>query len=242
VSDALPVWIARTAVAGAAEGRSVRTWSNDREAWVEALGWESALASMNEAVAIDDAPSNDRAVAALYAVVAQARTLVGRGARWELGAVPRGDAGLLDGGVDGRRPGGRGRVGEVLGWVTAARAVSASTTRRAFASVTTPRMRDALAWAWRALPVRPDAAAPDDPALRGELAQVEAVLRGGPFALASAGLTLAEVAQASRALGALRRQARTGEPAAFVGGGRWRASTMRAAVGDAFEMRADGGL
>ena len=242
VSDALPAWGARVAAAGAAEVGSIRTGAYDREAWVEALGWEAALASLGVAAPFDGSPPNDRAGGGYNAVVAPARALVGRGARWELGAVPRGDAGLLDATADGRRFGGSVRVGEVLGWVTAARAAGGFAARRALAALSVPARRDALAWAWRALPARADGALPDDPALRGELAQEESVLRGGPFALAWAGLTLAEVTRASQTLGALRRQARTGEPAAFVGGGRWRASTIRAAVSEAFEVRADGGL
>ncbi len=235
MGGALP-WTARAATAGAEGAESVRTVTNNPEAIEETVGWESLNTSLGTISDDNGTATNQRS---MYAVIGPARALVGRGERWEFSPVPRGDSWLFDRSV-ARRRGGNARVGEVLGWVVASRAAQRGIVRRAMTAITAPQALTGLALAWRALPVRADAAV-DDPALRRELAREDAVLRGGPLTLVSAGATSAEVARVERALDALRGEARSaGSP--FAGAGRWRMDAIRASLGVWAGVRPDARL
>ena len=229
-------WTARAATAGAAGADSVRTVTNNLDAIEETIGWEAVMTSLGSLTDEDGTATNQRAV---NVVIGPARALVGRGERWELSPVPRGDSWLLDAG-GARRRGGNARVGEVLGWVVSSASAQRGIVRRAMTALTAPAPLASLAGAWRGLPVRTDASV-DDPALRRELAQEEAVLRGGPLSLASSGATQAEVARVERALGALRGEARAGA-SPYFGAGRWRLEAIRASLDSWLGVRRDAGL
>lgn len=232
----VPTWTARVGTCGAAPSAAVRLVSNHSECIVETLGWQGLLSSF-DALEPRDGSNANRVPSA---VVASARTLLGRGERWELSPVPHGHAWSLDSGRSIARWGSSARVGEVLGWSMSTRAAEKPLARRAMSALVTSRALSSMAAAWRALPIRVGAAE-GDPTLRRELAQEEAVLRGGPFTLAAAGATPAEAALATAAFAALDAQARSAA-AAFVGGGRWRVATIRAAVEGALGVRLDGGM
>lgn len=230
-------WMARAGACVSAPSSAVRSVSNHVECIVEPLGWQGLLSSL-DALEPSDGSNTNRVPSA---VVAPARALLGRGERWELSPVPRGHAWALDAGRSIESWGSGTRVGEVLGWSMSTRATEKPLARRAMSALVTPRALSSMADAWRALPIRVGSAE-GDPTLRGGLAQEEAVLRGGPFSLATAGATLAEAMRASAALESLGVQARSTGAGAFVGGGRWRTATLREAVERALGVRLDGGL